>query len=350
MLLFQATTAEAQSDWGRAEDEAVGDQTEDAAQAEVLLSEPQDDEDEEDEEEQQDREEASEDDDDEDAEQPQTDDFRLFGHMEGGGAIRFFGDIGTFFGTVSVTSGVGAVGQTEAFSLTPWFGISYGITDKLILGAEWGFSILPHGEVRLTSGTNDGGLGLTAGNPTIFARWIPFGAEDEVSWGIDLSVGFPAAAVNSAAEAVAVASAIGSRGAWDLFHWIQGGFSVVPGLFLDWEPAEGFVLHGEADLALIFGTSAATYSTVGVLQLAIDASYRFVEAMALGLRLTGVLMGEEASPTRDTFQLAMSPYLALFADPLFIRGEFLLNITEPYGTSFTDGKWWGARLVAGLDL
>lgn len=350
-LSLWATSAAAQSDWERAEREAVGDQTEDAAQAEELLGEPEEEEVDEGSNPRTEDDTAGETDDDADGGEAQTDDFRLFGHTERGGAIRFFGDIGTFFGGVDVTSGVGAVGRTNGFSLTPWLGISYGVTDKIVLGAEWGFSLLAHDEVVLVTGVMDGGgAAVTAGNPTIFGRWLPYGTEADVSWGIDLSLGFPVAATDSAAQVVAMTSAIGSRGAWDLFHWLDGAFSLVPGFFIDWEPVEGFVLHGEVDLGVLFGVGTSRYETVGVLQTGLQASYRIVEAFALGLRLTGVLMGDEASPNRDTFQLAMAPFVAFFADPLFIQGEFLLNITEPYGTSFSDGKWWGARLVAGVDL
>jgi hypothetical protein len=364
-LATASTGASAQSDdWDRAEEEAIGDHTEDATQAEVLLGPPEESQGdgERDGDRNRDRNRDGDDDgrgdgdglgggDDDGDGDGDEDDTGLFGSTDRGGAIRFFGDVGTFFGAVSVLGGAGPVGQTDAFSLTPWLGISYGVTDKLVLGVEWGFSLLAHNEVRLITGTSDdGGVALTAGNPTIFGRWIPSGIEGDFAWGVDLSVGFPVASANTPAEGVAINSAIGSRGAWDLFHWLDGAFSIVPGLFIDWEPLERFVLHAEVDLGLLFGVGTANYSTVGVLQLQIDASYRLVEAFAIGLRVMGVLMGEEASPTRDTFQLAMAPYLAFFADPLFIRGEFLLNITEPYGTSFTDQKWWGARLVVGVDI
>jgi hypothetical protein len=353
-MLAGPSLALAQSDWGRAEDEAIGDHTEDTVQGESLAP-PEDEEERDREGGGGDEEEDEGDDADGDAGNGDGDDDAsvtgLFGTTDAGGAIRFFGDVGTFFGPATVFGGMGAVGGTDVFSLSPWFGISYGVTDKLVLGAEWGFSMLAHGDVALISGmVEPGGASLAAGNPTIFARWIPPGSQGELSWGIDLALAFPVSNPESAAEIVAVTAAIGSRGAWDLYHWIDGSLSIVPGFFLEWEALEGFVLRGEADLGLVWGVANNTYETVGFLQIAIDASYRLAEAFALGLRLSGVLMGDDASPTRDTFQLSMAPYLAVFARPLFIRGEFLLNITEPYGTSFNDNRYWGARLIVGVEI
>ncbi len=363
--------AAAQSDWDRAEDEAIGDHTEDATESDVELGAPQHgeerdrggnasndalrarhgdrDRDDEDEDDDEDRDEDDGEDDGEDGE-TDTSVTGLFGTTDAGGAIRFFGDVGTFFGPIDVFSGLGAVGGTNVFSLSPWFGISYGVTDKLVLGAEWGFSMLAHGDVMLTTGTQPGGAAVAAGNPTVFARWIPPGSQGDFSWGIDLAVAFPVSNPQSTPEQVAVTAAIGSRGAWDLFHWIKGSLSIVPGFFFDWEALENFFLHGEADLGLVWGVANDTYETVGFLQVALDVRYQLAEAFGLGLRLNGVLMGQDASPTRDTFQLSMAPYLAVYAGALFLRGEFLFNITEPYGTSFSNNRYWGARLVAGFAI
>ncbi|RLB48821.1 MAG: hypothetical protein DRJ42_22390 [Deltaproteobacteria bacterium] len=282
---------------------------------------------------------------------PSTDDRRLFGHLERGGAFQIFGDIGTFFGPVNIASAMGTVGQTDAFSLTPWFGVAYELTEALTIGGQWGFSMLGHGDVNLVAGTpTGGGVALIAGNPVLSGRWLPWGGDGgPVTWGIDLEIAFPASNVGNVAELTAMNSAIGSRGAWDLWHWASGVFSLVPGAFLRWELAEGFVLEFEGDLGLLLGVGNGRPSTIGVLQLGVDASYRFADAIGVGLRLWTVFDGE-IFPGREESQVSMAPYLPLFFDPLWLRAEFILNLTSPYGTSFSDGKWWGTRLVAGVDI
>ncbi len=347
----------AQSDWDRAEDTAIGDHTDDVYEAGGAVGGPaaeaEGDPGREDDRADGAREPADRAGDDagrqDDSEG--ADERELFGRFDRGGAFQIFGEIGTHFGRTNIASRLGTVGQTDAFSLTPWFGVTYALTESVVIGGQWGFSMLAHGDIDLVVGTPvGGGVALVAGNPVLSGGWMPWGNDGgPLTWRIDLEVAFPASSVGNFAERTAMNSAIGSRGAWDLWHWANGVFSLVPGVAVLWEPTEGFALEFEGDLGLLLGVGNGQPSTIGVLQLGVDASYRFVENIGVGLRFWGVLDGD-IFPGREDGQLSLAPYLPLFFDPLWIRGELIVNLTAPYGTSFSEGKWWGMRLMAGVDI
>jgi hypothetical protein len=362
------TQAQAQNDdWERAEDTAVGDQNGgDATQAEVLLAPPN-----------------PEDEDAsgegsagggvatggasanttrtsaEDEEGADADDEDAFGSTDRGGAFHIYGDIGTFIGPadVIVRDIPTPIGTTDfAFSLSPWLGVRYEITDRVSIGAEGGFALLVHGDVVYSGMPTQGGSTVFGfGNPLLYARWLPGGNEGDVVWGADVGVALPLASTDptlpssTGAQTLNYQLAIAERGGWDL-HLFTESMPVTGGLFLELRPVPELLVRGEADVAILFDVAGRLDGTKLVLQVAADGSYRLADAFGLGARIAAILAGGDVLPSRESFQLSLAPYAKLFFDPGYVAAELVINLTEPYGTSFRQGKYYGIRLLAGVTL
>jgi hypothetical protein len=278
-----------------------------------------------------------------------------FGSLERGGAFHVYGDVGTFFGPADVMGlgTTGTVGRTDAFSVTPWLGARYEITDRVSLGVEWGFALLVHGDIAGPGIMEGGSAVFGPGNPLVYGRWLPTASEGDVVWGVDVGIAFPIASYGSLTAASAGAQilnyrlAVAERGGWDL-HLFTESMPVTGGLFLEVRPLEGLLLRAEADVAILFDVADRLDGTKLVLQVGGDASYRLVPTFGLGARVAAIFAGENVLPNREGFQLSAAPYAKLFVDPAFVAAEFVFNLTEPYGVSFREGKYWGIRLLAGV--
>lgn len=278
-----------------------------------------------------------------------------FGSFERGGALHVYGDIGTFFGPADVMGlgTTGTVGRTDAFSLTPWLGARYTLTDELSVGVEWGFAMLVHGDIHFAASTQGGSAVIGPGNPLVYVRWTPDGENRDVVWGLEIGTAFPVAnygsvtSASTGAQVLNYALAIAERGGWDL-HLFTEAMPIVGGGFLQATPVEGLLLRAEADLAVLLDVADRLDGTKLVLQLGGDVSYRLAPAFGIGARVAAILAGENVLPNREGFQLSAAPYAKLFFDPAYLAAEFVFNLTEPYGVSFREGKYWGIRLLVGV--
>jgi len=272
------------------------------------------------------------------------------------GTVLLWGEVATYIGNFDV-GGLSSV-RISGMHLSPVVGGSYYFTDEIRANAELGLALWFHEQYPTPGGTGDetedAGLALRFGNALLSADLVG-DPRAEIRHRVGLGVTLPIATANDAAERGALQLALAERGGWDPWLWAISRMSLVATGQLETDLAEQVVVGGDAGVGVLFhaGDSSAGLGddeTVFSAQVAGNLEYR-LDAVALGVRLSLVLAGEEVFQEREDFQLAVTPYgrLAL-GEATFLSAAFVLNVNPPYGFSFSEGEVWGVRVGVGTSL
>lgn len=259
---------------------------------------------------------------------------RLIGWVEGG---LFVGTYTTLATTI------------DGASLSPMIGAAYAITPEIRVGAQMGLALVIHSEVVGPATTEPGGTAFRFGNPMVSGEWL-IERSGRTRYSLGAGITLPVASEGSLSESFALQLAMGSRAAWDLWLWAPSRMSGVVSGRLDHDLNDQLTVGADAAVAVLFYTGDGRGDTVAGGQASANIDY-FLGSFVLGARLSLVLAGEGLLPDRKEVELAFMPHARVaLTEETFLSAAFVLNITSPYGFSFSDGKIWGVRVGFGAVL
>jgi hypothetical protein len=133
-------------------------------------------------------------------------------------------------------------------------------------------------------------------------------------------------------------------GEW-LGLWAPEVFSIVaPGRIEYALPSvPALVISGDVALALHIPTSGG--DTELSIQLSPGVGYYATDTVLVGLRLPFTWIPTESGDTATLF--AIQPYGRFEFGRAFLDASFVLNVDDPYGFGFDEGKYWAIRLGGG---
>lgn len=263
--------------------------------------------------------------------------------------LALWTDMGFYGGTTSAGTGVARI-QTQLFSWTPTVGVLGRFAD--LVGAEL---VLPmmFGEIDpeiLADRDSD----FRVGNPWLAVYWAPAARLGDVSLlgRAGLGVALPGNQASSdLAEGANWIMAIGSRGAWNAFWYVDEHWSIVMPAGIEAWLGPNRIGYAAAELAFAYLVHNDADDTVAM-QLALEGGVEPVEWMRLTLRIAGVGEIDDATDRDDDFQLSIEPRVTLGSGPVYGQIGFLVNVDEPYGvgndaSDFMPGIWCLRLLLGG---
>jgi hypothetical protein len=140
----------------------------------------------------------------------------------------------------------------------------------------------------------------------------------------------------------ALASAAATRGFDRLWLWAPQTITLAPSMRISSKEGDAFQHAGEVTIAPLFAFGHA--KTEVILQLSEDLAGQ-IALFRAGARLEMVTSTAGAS---NNVQLSLLPHVGVNAPAGFADVGLLVNLTEPAGFSFDEGKYWGLRLRGGF--
>jgi hypothetical protein len=208
---------------------------------------------------------------------------------------------------------------------------------------------------RLTAYTFSGSGGssaLRAFNPYVGVR---VGYEDgeegsrlRIRGGGGLTLPFANLYDADAVLVLTLVSGLALTGAWDPWLSAVGSMGLVGRG--DVEYRHTYVLvGGEAALAALIPVEYMGYTgdTVMVTQLGFFVAGRPIPELAIGARLQAVGVFSTGSGGGSEGYLALAPFIRAEIGPGFIETRLFMNLDDPYGFAFDDGKFWAWSFAAG---
>jgi hypothetical protein len=127
--------------------------------------------------------------------------------------------------------------------------------------------------------------------------------------------------------------------------WAAEAFSIVTPARLEYAIPKlpALVLSGDAALGLHIPTGGG--DTEFTIQLSPGVGYYATDTVLVGLRLPFTLMPTESGSSATFF--AMQPYGRFDFGAGFLDASLVLNVDEPYGFAFDDGRFWALRVGGG---
>jgi hypothetical protein len=268
------------------------------------------------------------------------------GSSEAGGTLVGWAELALFVGTFDYEQLL----RFDVGGISPIVGGRYSITDRIRVGLEAGLALAIH-----SSWTDTGGAERDAGAAFVFANpllSIDYGVQDQpLRWRVGAGVTIPLASATALSSQAALAIAVASRGGWDIWMWAPDRMSGILDGRLETDLTDALVVgvDGGAGVLGYIGDSI-TAETGFAAQVGADIELALGQ-VNVGLRATGVFVGEDLFPERDSLQVALMPY-ALFrlSTTTFLTAGFVLNLDPPFGFSFREGNVWGLRVGIGSAL
>jgi hypothetical protein len=235
-----------------------------------------------------------------------------------------FGELG--FGTSSM-------GKTSLTSLSIAFGARFKVAEPIALSVDWGFSDLSIS----ASGRSASGGGI--GNPFVAFHYLLSVDRGVLDFGAGLAAPLSS---DELGDVIANQYASAIHGGFNLWQWSPNSVlpMVVPvrGAF-DWDSAR-----------LAFDTALAVYvplegdaDTDVHLQAGVQAGPAF-GAVEFGARFQ---VFASITDDGDNAQLSTGPYVRAAFGSAFVGGWLCLNLDEPLGFAFDEGKVWGLLATGG---
>lgn len=237
----------------------------------------------------------------------------------------------TVFGEIGF--GASSVGEVSFTSLSIDFGARFKVAEPLALSIDWGFSDLS------VSASGRSGSGGGIGNPFVAFHYLL-----RLDRGVlDLGAGLAAPiASDEPTDIIANSYAGAIHGGFNLWQWSPN--SVLPMVV----PLRGAFDWGSARLA--FDTALAVYAP---LESDIDTDVHLQAGVQAGPAFGSVEIGARfqafmsVTDDGDNAQLSTGPYVRATFGSAFVGGWLCLNLDEPLGFAFDDGKVWGLLATAG---
>ncbi|HEY6561108.1 MAG TPA: hypothetical protein VI072_27720 [Polyangiaceae bacterium] len=225
-------------------------------------------------------------------------------------------------------------------------GAGYRVTDSLELEAMLPFSYVSVEFFDLgghfSHSERDHGFGI--GNPYLGISRVNL--DGTLRYKAGLGVTLPIAADEYPAG-TAVVLAPATYG-WQNAHlWAPDVLSIAAPLRV--EGGDTFVLGVDATPIVMISTEDEPYRDSDaefVLQVAPGAGVYATDALLIGARLP--IFWAVTGDSYDNAQVAVEPYARLDVGSGFLNARFTVNLDEPLGFAFDEGKVWGAHLGGGL--
>ena len=229
----------------------------------------------------------------------------------------------------------------DAFtSITPILGGGYKVLDFLEVELVLPMAYASYDVFDVDSGDLVGESSFLIGNPYLGANYL--GGADKLRYKVGAGLTLPLAPADEAGHFIALFGAAGMHGYQEYQYWLPDTLSIVTPSRIEW--GDDLVIGGEVQLGIHIPTGDNQGDTETSIALAPGVAYWLSDKTLVGGRLPFFwLLSEEG----DNAQLAVEPYFRHYFSNIFLMGRFTLNIDEPGGFSFDDGKLWGLHLGAG---
>jgi len=132
-----------------------------------------------------------------------------------------------------------------------------------------------------------------------------------------------------------------TRAAQDVGLWRPEALTVMAPARIEY--GDRLVLGGDAALGTIIPTNGSDVEIIA--QIDPSVGFYALETVLVGLRVPFVFVPTQSGSSAT--YLAAEPYARFDVGPGFIATRFTLNIDQPLGFSFDDGKFWGAHVGGG---
>jgi hypothetical protein len=254
---------------------------------------------------------------------------------------RAYVDVG-FFHTSQSLSFFGTTVDIYQTSLSWILGGGYKVTPNVELEAMLPMSWVEVGSTASQAGVevSDSDSGFGVGNLHLGANYLHAGDRYRLKVGGAVQFG-PWNGDLETESVVALAYGHAARSMHDLGLWVPEYLTVVaPARF---EFGEQLVLGGDAALGVHVPTDEGDVE----LSVQIDPSlgYFVSPTVLLGARVPFVFVPTESGDSAT--QLAFEPYARFDFDGAFLATRFTLNIDDPLGFSFDEGKIWAIHVGGG---
>ena len=255
---------------------------------------------------------------------------------------RLYAELG--FHTRSQENTFGGTTLNTSYTYVSWLlGGGYKITPEVELEV-----IVPMGfydtSTTASASTDDFGdlssSGLAIGNLHLGANWLKRAGAFRMKLGAALEFG-PWNSNPSADTVGALYGGLLVRSQHDSGLWLPETFSIVTPSHIEF--GDDFVVTGDFGLGLHLSTGGAD-PQISV-QLDPGIGYYASKDALLGVRLP--IVAVPTSDSDDKAQLAVEPFARVAIGSAFLNLRFTVNLDEPLGFAFDDGKVWALHLGGG---
>lgn len=253
---------------------------------------------------------------------------------------RVYGEVG--FHTQSDTLNIGASRIESSRTVASFlFGAGYKLTPEVELELILPLAFASTSQTAATGTAGDiSDSGLAVGNLHVGANWLKAAGPLRMKLGAALEYG-PWTSDPSGISVAALAGASAIRGAHDLGLWAPERFSIVTPSHLEF--GDDFVVTADFALGLHISTGGA--DTEISVQLDPGFGYYVSRDALLGVRLP--IAAVPTGGAGDNAQLALEPFVRVGFGDGFLNLRLTLNLDEPNGFAFDNGKIWGVHVGAG---
>lgn len=143
-----------------------------------------------------------------------------------------------------------------------------------------------------------------------------------------------------------------TRGLRDAWQFVPHHVGFIPSFRIDGKSRDSFAWGADAELGILLPTEDG-YDTDVQLQAGGDFTVIVHPVFQVGGRAQFGWLATGAEPRRigdpdiDNFQLSLVPFMRFVFGAGFVEGRFVINIDEPGGFSFDDGKIWLFQIRGG---
>ena len=248
--------------------------------------------------------------------------------------FHLWGDLALYVG--------GPQENTDAWALSPLFGLRVLFHESFALEAQWG---LAHATL---SQNGDRDTGVRPGNALIAAHYL--GKKKDFSYRIGVGATAPIATLpddlnDRATVQAAFTYAAAMRGNWDFWLWDPHAISIVLPAKFERLKASGFLWGMEMGFGVLIPISDKNEDLDIAIQTGFNLGYQALSWLRVGSRFHLVLL-----PLLDgqKTQLAAEPYGRIGNDNAFFDLRLLVNIDNPHGFAFDKNRVWGLRIGGGF--
>ncbi len=228
--------------------------------------------------------------------------------------------------------------DVSVFGVVPTLRSRFRLSDTWELQAAWSF---PYGSRTIESPLRDDvATTVMPGNPFLGAWHVIPTTSGVLRLGFGLAV--PIAEASSPLETTTLLTASAAHGFFETWLWENETLSVVMSCDYSGNAQDRLRVSARADLATLTSTGSRSGATTLFAQWAVGLAY-VDGATQIGLRLLSAWF-----PSQDVFQLSLRPFLEYAMRSFYLRAALHLNLDEPLGFAFDEGRYWGLLLTAGL--
>ncbi len=246
---------------------------------------------------------------------------------------------------------------THSAQSVSFFGAEY---DSYVTGLSWilggGYKVLPNLELEVmlpmswaeigattSQGTlevSDSSSGFAVANLHLGANYLHANERFRLKVGGALEIAPWNRDLGGEGRFALVAGAV-ARSAQDQGLWAPEVLSVVTPARIEF--GETLVLGGDGALGLHVPTDGRDVELS--VQLNPSLGYYATDTVLVGARLPFIWMPTDSGDSAT--QLAFEPYARFDFDPGFINTRFTLNLDDPLGFAFDEGKYWSIHVGGG---